>query len=630
MPPARNNSDQNQDLLREVLSGVEEARRWHDPYCQKIDRNYKTWRGVIDRRKEYAQFKFKIFPPYVMQVVDTLLANLIDDKLYFTATARPRITDDPSAIEQLDLCAKAHEILLNAQIDQEPFEGKLEDFYLHAMIANLAVAKTYWKRDAKTIKVLEQLPSEAVMGPPIPTVVERESVRYEGPCTEIIDPRDIWWGPEGITNLQSAEFITHRAFVTKRYLKSLVEKGVYKNLDDILEKGLSEGTSWATDREYELYEQSRVKGLHEVLEHWTPERVIVVVDRKAIAAVYDNPFWHGEYPFVELCLRKDLGRIHGISEVEIIRDLQEGIWAFTNQRLENTELLNNAMWIVRADYDGPDFHATPGGKVVVEDTSQIVPWTPNPISAQISLPAEQMLRGDIQNASGAAPFMSGADTQTIDQKTATGVSIVTTLAQRIMARKKRRAYQALEKIFTQRAALNRQYITSPTLVSVVGDKGASAITILPEMLQADIVIDFEPATEMMMLQERRAQAQALFQMFLQAAGPLQMMGVPVNARAFAEDLLKSFGKHNINRYFSSPSPPQPSPFQPGAPGQVEQLQGDPAQAIAEAATRGAPIGSSGNGVTSELAYGTNSPSNSQSMSPAVFMQRLLASTGRQR
>jgi len=45
-------------------------------------------------------------------------------------------------------------------------------------------------------------------------------------------------------------------------------------------------------------------------------------------------------------------------------------------------------------------------------------------------------KGDMQNVSGGMPFMSGVATQTLDQKTATGVSIVTTIAQRMVAAQK--------------------------------------------------------------------------------------------------------------------------------------------------------------------------------------------------
>lgn len=633
-------STSKDERLAEVMKALGDARQWHESYSHRIDENFKVWRGLVDQRKQYAEWKNQIHPPLIMQVIDTLLANLIDDKLFFTAQARPKLTANAQMLEDLEVAAKAHEILMNSQIDQEPFEDILEDFYLQAMIGNLSVVKNYWRKDSRKVKrrgyreeVLD-LPFGMTTPVRMPETLEEEAVRYEGPCSEVVDVRDLWWGPEGITRLQNAEFITHRALMTRQQLRRLQENGVYSGLDKILDPRTDrslDATSWVTDRERDFYAKSRTKGLIEVLEHWAPERVIVVVDRTVVAATYDNPNWHGEYPFVDLCLRKDFRRIEGISEVEILADIQDGIWTLTNQRLDSTELLNNAVWLLRSDYDGPDPEVGPGSFIDVEDPGQVVPWQPNPMPAQISIPAEQSLMGMLQNLSGAAPFMSGAETSTVDQKTATGISIITSLAQRMMARKKRRAYMALEKIFNQRAWLNRQHIEKPVLATIVGERGAQAFTILPEFLQPDVHFDFEPAAEMMVLQERRAQSQALFQMFLQAAPVLQMMGIPLNARAFAEDLLKSFGKDQVDRYFGPPPPPQmpQGPTPPGVPG-AQGAAGSLEQMLAQIAGAGGQVaGSPGNGVTSPLATGPRSPSSQISQSPAVFGQRQLAAGGRQ-
>jgi hypothetical protein len=113
----------------------------------------------------------------------------------------------------------------------------------------------------------------------------------------------------------------------------------------------------------------------------------------------------------------------------------------------------------------------------------------------------------------------------------------------------------------------------------------------------------------MMRQEEQASANALLQVVL-AAFPVVTAAAqvgaakPLNLDAFIEDLLRSYGKDDPERYFASKTPPQPPA--PGGGGM-------------------APPGQAPNGVTAPQSIDPAvSPSSGLSLSPVAHMQRAQA------
>jgi hypothetical protein len=53
--------------------------------------------------------------------------------------------------------------------------------------------------------------------------------------------------------------------------------------------------------------------------------------------------------------------------MELIEQLQEILWELMNQRLDNVELINNAIMLIRTDVDDPDaFEHYPGARWPVD------------------------------------------------------------------------------------------------------------------------------------------------------------------------------------------------------------------------------------------------------------------------
>jgi hypothetical protein len=241
----------------------------------------------------------------------------------------------------------------------------------------------------------------------------------------------------------------------------------------------------------------------------------------------------------------------------------------------------------------------------------------DPTVANITLQAEAMLKGDLQNIMGGLPYASGADSSTIDQQTATGVSIITTIAQRIIQARKQHYLWAYAKLGKHFLLLYQQFLRDDRVVAVVGRKGADAYrTISPLQIQGDFDVTIDVTSDSLIRQERRAERSSLMQMAAGVAPIMAQSGAMLNLRAFMEGVLDAYDVPDKERYF------MPSPVQGAVAAQT------PPPGAANGNGNGAQPAEPSNGVTNvPAAAGPTSPSNVQSLSPEAAMQRFMAMRG---
>lgn len=611
------------------IRAFEDDKKTHDTFVTTADRRYRSFRGILEKRSNASAWTSKQHPAYVFQSVETMLANLIDPSPKWKLRAQPMMSD-PAEINRHMKGAQANELLLNHQLAVDKFPEKQRTFDLQGLITGLTVAKQHWVYKEGTRKSLRSYeePLYDNFGNQIgslPRIIEDESpsVLRNNPTSEVVDVRDFIWH-EGAISLARCQRVTHRVWYSKSELQELVSSGVYgPDAGGRPFEELSDTNSLSSElytREQDLFEVERSKDQIEVLECWIDggKTVVSIANRRLLLASRDNPFWfdHLEhpYPFVVCSGSPDLFRIPGISEVELMEELQEMLWTTINQRLDNLQLLNNAIVLVAEDTEDPDaFEWAPGERWLVprpvQDTVQTLKV--DPTAATISMSAEALLKGDLQNITGGMPFLSGTDTSNVDQQTATGVSIITSLAQKRLAAKKQNYVWAKARIGEQWLALNQQFIRTERLVPIIGMDGAQAFErIGPDIIAGDYVIQTEMMDDSLLRSERRAEAQAKLQVAVSSVGQFAATQQPLNLRAFMEDYLDAFNVQDKDRYFSSQGPIMP----PGAPGQPGPPQ--------------APETPGPGGITAPQAtMAQTSPSNEFSMSPSVFEQRARAMTG---
>lgn len=602
---ARNTSKQD-TVVTQVVNRFDEARtQHHQAFTSQAEKRYKAYKGELERNTEAAEWTSKAHPAFALQVVETVTANMVEDNIRFKVRPRPRTTDQNEHALRRE-AARTIENLLRYQFEQDRFHEKQRPFALQSSIVGLTVAKPYWKygHRQRTRNTLDPLTN--TYQPYTRTVVE-----YDQPCCEIVDARDFIW-PEGSRSLEQAPWVVHRVWNTYQELEALENADVYRNVSKL--KDAKDQSSELDQRDSTLFQERPNKDLIEVLEYWTDDRVVTVGNRHVLLADKPNPFWHGQKPFVVCSGNPYPFQIPGISDVELVADLQQMVWSFMNQRLDNLKLINNAVVMVNEMQDDPgSFELAPGEQwdVVGDPNTAVRMWEPNPMPAQISLEAEASLMGHIQNITGGMPFMSGTESQTVDQTTATGVSIITNLAQRRLAAKKQQYLWAYQRIAKHFLMLSQQFITDRQAIPVVGkDAELKILEVGPDEIQGDYDVEIEATSDAMMRQEKRAEAQALVQTAAQIAPVMMAVQQPLNMRAFVEDWLRAFDVQDYDRYFTA----QPQTIPGAAPGQQQPQNGQ----------------QPGYGNTNPgLAAGPTSPSNQMSLSPEAAMQQMMAGTGPQ-
>jgi len=626
------------DPVRLCVKAVEDAeRRYHDEFVRKVEKRYMAYRGLLDEEPaptDDEDWHSAVTTPYVLQTCEGMLATMIEPSPRFNVQPRPKPDEPIDEILERVVKVDALEDTIRYALDRDHFPEKQRDFMQQDMIAGLSVLKTYWHTEYR--KVTQLVPEEIEIEDEYGNVVDSmtshkeestdQALYRDDACCEVVDVRDFFW-PSQAPNVAKAEWLVHRTWETYAALKRRGGDGYYSNVDKLKEDSSRQRMSDITRREMKLRNLDRTQDLNEVLEYWTPERVITVANRTVLLRDRPNPFWNGRIPFIVCSSMPDAFQIQGFSVVEALAQMQEMLWTLQNQRLDVVRMLANLITLIRSDVDDPEaFEWAPNAQWFVEDPGQVSTLPIDPSAATITIQAEELLKGDLQNILGGLPMASGADSSTIDQETATGVSIITTIAQRMIQARKQQYLWAFARLGKDFLLLYQQFLRDDRIVKVLGKSGAAAYKqITPLDIQGDFDVMIDVTSDSLMRQERRAEANALLQMAGSLAPIMAQSGAPLNLKAFMEKALDAYDVLDKERYFLPPqAAPAMMPQPPGGPASLTAPPGGP-----PALGAGPPEMNGGsNGVTNpDLAAGPSSPSNVATMSPEAAMQRMMSMRG---
>lgn len=605
------------ERAKKALSEFNELTTAHKDFVSRFESNRRAYEGVIEQTAEAAQWTHKHAPPYAEHIIETTIASMLDEQLRFRVRPKERMFQSPEELQGAEQGAKAFQILLDSQMKADRFDEKQRPLVLQERLCGLSAAKVYWRAKGRS-RMRTTWSQDPFTGVPVWGREEEPETVRDGPCVEVVDIRDFFWEDEA-TSLEDSSIVAHRIWPTFEACKRLQREGYYRNVDELPEtRNLSAGL-----RQREQGDPDVKKGRIEVIEIWRREddgrmRVYTVGNRSVLLRESDNPFDHGEFPFVLFVGQSQPFRIPGRAQVEKIAPSQAALWSIINQRLDNLMFINNAIHIVNEDLvDDPDAAEWyPGARWSSRGDAQAAyqMWTPNPVPAQVSIPAESMMKADMQNLAGGFPFTSTSEAQTVNASTATEASLVASLAQRSIIGAKRHLYECYRRVGQMMIDLNQQFTREPVYALVVGaDDAFEQVEIMPWLLQGDFVFDIEPMTESLMRQERRSEALSLFQALMPSVQVGAMTGALLNTRRMYEHVLEAFEVRDTDGWFMQP---QAQPGQPAGNGQVPGMGTPPA-----------PDGG-GQGVTNpSLAAGPLAVSNGNSMAPASMMTEMLSAQG---
>ena len=611
------------EIVQEAIRRYDEAKKHHDPFVRAYERRERAYRGVLQSSSNASKWNHKAHPPLAFSLIETAVASTIEEGLTFMARPAPR--PDMGLEEAKELVEKVEtaSALLRHEHRVDDMDAKQRPFFLSGAIGGTAIGKSYWNYTEGSVKrqgveeVVIHGPNDEVLGT-VPTIteIEEHGILRDHSTFEVVDPRDfiLHESAKALQPLEpgGAQYLFHRCWYSMEQLYMMEAAGFIQNASKLTES-LDFSDEYA-DRETELWNINRTKDLVEVLEYWCfkkgkvwrsliGNRVILLREEEA------NPFWHGEYPFNLSSSMPGLFTTKGMSDIELVEQLQEILWELMNQRLDNVELINNAILLIRSDVDDPDaWEHYPGARWSVDDTSQVEALVPPYQLISATLETEALLRGDIQNVTGSSPFASGAESSAMDQKTATGVSIVQSAAQQRLQFKKRQAQMGLKNEANMRYKNIQQFISGTRLVHILGEQGAIDFREVGVLeAQGEFIFELEPMSESMMREQKRAESTQLAQVLASMAPLAAAAGQPINVHEVVTWLLKKWDIVDYERFFS---PVQ----QPGVAGAMGGGGGG---------GQPAPPTGPNMGITAETAVDASKPSatGGMSLSGEMFAQR---------
>jgi hypothetical protein len=604
--------------------------RYHDAFVERVERRYAAYRGLVDETSSDAARKSgdeedwhsNVTTPYVLNTCEGMLATMLEPSPRFNVQPRPRPDETLEDVVGRIKSVNAIDCVLRYALDRDKFAEKQRDFMQQDLIAGISVLKTMWQTERRDVPRLVPRTIEIrdASGAVIDTIetheedIVKDALVCDDAAHEVRDVRDFFWPPQA-PNVAKAEYLIDRTWVSFDHLKRLEKQGVYEKIDEVRDAASQSALKSVTERERRLRGIDRTQDVHELLEYWTPERVITVVDRTVVVRDKPNKNWNGRSAFIVCSAMPDAFQIPGISVVEALAQLQNMLWTLQNQRLDVVRLLANLITVIRTDVDDPEaFEWAPNAQWFVEDPGQVDTLKIDPTVAQITLQAEALLKGDLQNIMGGLPMASGADSQTIDQQTATGMSIITTIAQRIIQSRKQHylwAYADLSRHFLE---LYQQYLRDDRVVPILGANGAIDYrTISPLEIQGGYAVTIDVTSDSLLRQERRAESQSLLQIASQVQQVFAMSGAPLNLKAFMEKTLDAYDIPDKERFFLPP-------------GAAAAIQGQAAPQ--QPPPQGGGGGGGGSGMTNvDAAAGPLSPNATDSMSAENAMATMLRMRG---
>lgn len=511
--------DKARELSEDVFNRVEVNRNLYKGYLQ-IDDAYEWDYSLVDQQ---------VFP---------LIRNYI-------ARSNPSMT-------KIRLEARKPEDMEKRQVNQDFINWEIGELDLTTLLSRgffsnyltgKAYFKTGWKYEPRV-------------------VVENGSYRYEmRPLTNRADLKFVRFNNilipnRNIPNLQEQPYILELIQLTpgemiqdnetygyeywdEKYIKKLRKAGINS-------KSLDYEAEFVHDADTKDEMAFRAASFPVVCMHTKEGEVFYMPlndSDKIINKNTENPYWHGQYPYIDMTAFPEDDEFYSMSVVDAVGDLQIASTEILNQTLTNIRAINNNMWIVGASQaTTPDymFAQRPNGVIrVVGDPGQIVPVRPNDATRSM-LAMGQDLNTRFERVGGISSlYSSGAQDKTINQ-TARGAQIIDknidTNIQMIMDLF---GEQVLKRVGDHFQALNAQYVTEEQSFAVTGKRGVrELIAIDPAHVSANF--DVYTYSESMVKQTPASRQASLQNLLTVINTQVVPTGTQVDLVPLVENLIDSY------------------------------------------------------------------------------------------
>ncbi len=439
-----------QQTVDALLNQTKPGRDEHKQRVLRFNNAYRVWRGQPDiKQAAGTDWRTRLYVKYGMQVVDQALVNLVQGVP--AVSVKPRRPGDERP-------AKAMEHALGFFTDEDHLAEKEAIVAQQALIYAVSPARVRWLYDVT--------PSGKLIS--------------DRPTFEPWDVYNCWWDPLA-SDPQCAEYVVFRSYLTRDQLESYrydadKNQGRFRNLDLLFEAGSAPPPDTRQQNQMLPLPLGVYQGKYAVDETWRATqmgwRCTITGNDKVL--LYDGPSPYKTLdgpPIMVSTARPDMFRIEGISETELIDAIQQALWLVENLRHDQMKMTVLRGATVR--------ETVPNMKALVFRPSFLWPVTdhddvkfqePPPLPPEAYRESDTLL-SRLQYVTGITPYVSGASSSGtgVDQNTATGVSLLTQSASRLLQFKAAIIHQRTwQRMYEMWAGLTKQYITSDLMMRIAG------------------------------------------------------------------------------------------------------------------------------------------------------------------
>jgi hypothetical protein len=490
--------------VQNELSAGEHA---HATRIRRYDRAYEVYQATPPKGVRREPWESNLRVKYGMQVIDTAMVNIV--------TGPPRAIVKPRRPEDVE-SSRSMETILGYHVKEDHLAEKQPLFVQQALIMGVTAAKNHWvyRDQTRPFRRIFENP----LGGTLEVEHEETVVLRDGPTFEPWDVYDIWWEPNA-RDVDTAGYIVLRSWLSKDELRRMTrtENNPYGLFDaNAVDKLIAEGIG----QQPQASAQGRMiggtwdkrKDRFPVLEIWRDDTYTITDGGKRVVLNHDrNPYWHGRKPVVVAQVRPDLFEMQGISETELISDLQDGIQTVQNMVVDNMKFTVQRGITYRESgiLDPSQLELRPRFKWPVTDHDDINFPTP-PVLPPEAWREREVMKGDMQLISGINPYVSGSDMAGVDQSTATGVSTLASAASQLLRFKARMiAYKGIRRTFEQWGEMVQQFMDHDQDVRIEGPDGYDWSKVSPQEIVGNYDYDVEGVEEALSKQQARSELNGL-------------------------------------------------------------------------------------------------------------------------
>jgi hypothetical protein len=558
---AKTQKQQDADALRIFLDAYGRADSAHQKQTSRWRDRHKAYLGILDSAGTDKSANHELAPKYAYQTIETLVANLVDQQT--RGRVLPLGPDSVAGAKGLEQVMGKYR-----KLDEE--DAKRPRHVRQTAIMGRGPAKVFWTHDVHDRTFRRFTPNADPTQTPTDSRVPGKRVT-DRTSFEPLPVYDFRPDPSASRTDQMG-YACCDYWVTMDTLKARerrtvdgVEVGAYYNLDLVPEsRADTQGDTKSSGRD------NRGKIL--VTEYWTRDRLITVANKAIVIQNDEMPYDHGQLPFIVASTTPDLYSLDGVSVVDIVAPLQGAAWEVLNGLVEAVRLANNLL--IKRDISqivNPEALTEISSGTFLDHNGNPEAyefWTPGGQILQPGMDFLALLKTTMQEISGANGFISGGASETIDQKTATGISIVQSMAQKLILAMRGVIWQEYRRKGLQEIALIQQFMVRGETFREKSGSDFDFLTVFPWDIQGECDYDAEDADQDLNQQMERQSQGNLFQMMVAALPALAQSDADVHMTPFVEKLLESYGEFDVETYVSQKAPPMPQLAAVPPPGQI--------------------------------------------------------------